>query len=762
MENIKTLNYKKILKYIVFLILFFILSLAEINFSVKPFLFAFLFSLVWCNQNPLILSFFYILVSLVTMGFSLTLLISTIFTVFVLNFFYYLHKKLKKPINRYIYLLYAFLSQISFLYFSFTTPENLINSVVSVLIGLIVLVCYNIFFSCVFVKGFSNVFTINELISGCVFLISISLGLSSITVLNIEIIKIFAVFLILLSSFVLPEKASFIIAISIGLGCCLYSYNLTYIAVFSLFSLFSLCFKANNKYLSCLAICLIDVFLGLYLKVYDFYTWYSVFSVVIGCLLFLSISNNMLNTLTNIFGGFNTTKLYRNIINSTKDGIIKRLNEISEVFLDMEINFKNMVKGNIPEDEAKQMLINEVCGKVCSDCKERHNCLRAKSDETISCFYDMLNKGFKKGKVILLDIPTVLSSRCSRSANLISSMNALINSYKQYSYMISSTDTSKVLIGEQMGGVSKLLKAIVNDTTNNFNFDFTKENEIKEEFKFLHLYVSDVITYIKDNNYIISLIIKKDDFNIDEIEKVISKILKTKMKVTSKEELNNNFDILTIKNSNNFDCVFGFSGLTKENSELSGDTYSFIKIDDDKVLMALNDGMGSGESAQKTSEVSLNLIENFYRAGFDNDIILNSVNKLLTINSEETFSALDICVLDFNKEIIDFIKLGAPVGFIKKDKNVEVIESGSLPIGILEEISPATTKKVIDGDEIIILVSDGVIENFKGEEKVSEFIVGLNTINPQTICDSIIEECKKVEILDDCTVLALRIFRICE
>jgi len=374
----------------------------------------------------------------------------------------------------------------------------------------------------------------------------------------------------------------------------------------------------------------------------------------------------------------------------------------------------------------------------------------------------MLNKGFEKGKVTLLDIPPVLSSRCNRSANLISSMNALLNSYKQYSFMISSGDTSKVLIGEQMGGVSRLLKTIVQDTTNNFNFDFTKENEIKEELKFLHLYVSDVITYVKDNNYIISLIIKKDDFNNEDIESVISKVLKTKMKISQKEELNNTFDILTIKTAPNFDCVFGFSGLTKENSEISGDTYSFIKIDENKVLMALNDGMGSGENAQKTSELSLNLIENFYRAGFENDIILNSVNKLLTINSEETFSALDICVLDFNKAIIDFIKLGAPIGFLKNENNIEEIESGSLPIGILEEISPVITKKTISGNEIIILISDGVLENFKTSENLKMFISSINSVNPQIICDKIIEECKKFEIEDDCTVLALRIFNVIE
>ena len=760
MEKVNKESYKVVLKYFLILVLFFILSLAEINFAIKPFLVAFLFSLVWCNQNPLILCGMFILSTLVLNPFSIGLLVSTIFVCFVLITFYYIHKKLKKPINRYVYIVYCFLSQFAYLYYSFSTPENLVNAIVSVLISLILLICYNTFFSSVFVKGFSSVFTINELISGCVFLISVSIGISAINIINIELIKIFAVFLILLSCFSLDSKACFVVAISIGIGNALYSNSLTLVAVFSIFAVISLCFKSNNKYFSSLAICLIDVFLGLYLKVYEIYSLYSVFSVVIGSLLFILLPKQILNNLKEMFGSFNSSLLYKNLINNTKDSMIKRLVEISEVFLDMELNFKNMVKGNLPKNEAKQLLINEACSKVCGDCKEKHKCLRTLSDETLSAFNQMLDKGFEKGKVTLLDIPANLSNRCNRSANLISALNGLLNSYKQYSYMVQSGDTSKVLIGEQMGGVSKLLKSLIEDTGTNFCFDNKCENDIKEELKFLHIYCTDVISFVKDGFYNISIIIKSTEYDKNEIEKVISKIIKTKMKICDEQKLNASFDILTIKNAPKFDCIFGVSGITKDNSEISGDAYSFIKIDDDKVLIAVCDGMGSGDNAQHLSEVSLNLIENFYKAGFENEIILNSVNKLLTINSEDSFSALDICVLDFKKEIIDFIKLGAPVGFVKKDNETNIIQSGSLPIGILEEIAPVITKKTIEGNEILVLISDGVLESFCGEENLKNFINNQSTLNPQQLCDEIIKVCRQTEIDDDCTCLALRIFEI--
>jgi stage II sporulation protein E len=89
-----------------------------------------------------------------------------------------------------------------------------------------------------------------------------------------------------------------------------------------------------------------------------------------------------------------------------------------------------------------------------------------------------------------------------------------------------------------------------------------------------------------------------------------------------------------------------------------------------KFLLALCDGMGAGESAHKMSAMTLGLIENFYKVGFDNDIILESVNTLLSINNQENYSTLDICLLDLEKEIADFIKVGAPAGFIKHESNI--------------------------------------------------------------------------------------------
>ena len=163
----------------------------------------------------------------------------------------------------------------------------------------------------------------------------------------------------------------------------------------------------------------------------------------------------------------------------------------------------------------------------------------------------------------------------------------------------------------------------------------------------------------------------------------------------------------------------------------------------------------------KTSELALSLVENFYKAGFDNDIILNSVNKLLAINNEESYTALDLSILDLNNNFVDFIKLGAPVGFVKHKTTTDIVKAGALPIGILAEMQPNITKSVLEDGDIIVLVTDGITDAFDSGEKLCNYINNIDSLNPQEIADCILEKALELNggvALDDMSVLTCRIF----
>ena len=223
-----------------------------------------------------------------------------------------------------------------------------------------------------------------------------------------------------------------------------------------------------------------------------------------------------------------------------------------------------------------------------------------------------------------------------------------------------------------------------------------------------------------------------------------------------------NFNILNLRTAPKYDIIFGCSGSNKFNNSVSGDNYTFIRLSNDKVLLAICDGMGNGQSAKNTSDIAIGLIENFYKAGFDNDIVLSSVNKLLTLNSDEKFSAIDLCVIDLQTSYCDFVKLGSPDSFIvKTDDDMDILSSKALPLGILEEIKPTIITKLVSNDDMIIMCSDGVCDSFSSSEEMYMYINSLNSKNPQTISDEILNKTLEnygEEPKDDCTIICARVF----
>ena len=200
----------------------------------------------------------------------------------------------------------------------------------------------------------------------------------------------------------------------------------------------------------------------------------------------------------------------------------------------------------------------------------------------------------------------------------------------------------------------------------------------------------------------------------------------------------------------------------KANKSSSGDYAVYALVDRHTYAIILCDGMGSGKNANKISSLTTRLIENFYRAGFENEIILSSVNKLLSLTEEENFSTIDLCVIDCKKNVYDFIKLGATNGYIKRHKGeVEVIKSNGLPVGMLEEISPHITKRLISPFDILVFMSDGVADAFENKLNFESYLYNLDIINPQTLCDEIISKALEVSgniANDDMTVVCVRVF----
>jgi stage II sporulation protein E len=175
--------------------------------------------------------------------------------------------------------------------------------------------------------------------------------------------------------------------------------------------------------------------------------------------------------------------------------------------------------------------------------------------------------------------------------------------------------------------------------------------------------------------------------------------------------------------------------------------------------------MGFGYRAASESSTTISLLERFIEAGFDKGLVVQTINSILALRSaEEMFSTVDISFIDLFTGDAEFIKIGASATFIKSGKDIDVIESSSLPIGILEDVdADIHDRKLKDGD-FVILTTDGVLDCFDGnkEESMSRFLRNLDIKDPQDMAEAIMKKCLELcenTPKDDMTVLVVKVWK---
>ena len=100
------------------------------------------------------------------------------------------------------------------------------------------------------------------------------------------------------------------------------------------------------------------------------------------------------------------------------------------------------------------------------------------------------------------------------------------------------------------------------------------------------------------------------------------------------------------------------------------------------MLLGLSDGMGSGSSACKESEMVLDLVERFLEAGFSLETAIRMMNSAMVMKGEnDIYSTLDLCMVNLYSGMARLYKGGAAAAFIRREDEVECIASENLPVG---------------------------------------------------------------------------------
>ena len=318
-----------------------------------------------------------------------------------------------------------------------------------------------------------------------------------------------------------------------------------------------------------------------------------------------------------------------------------------------------------------------------------------------------------------------------------------------YTYQISkvnfiwkkkSSESNKIM-SEQLNTVSK----VINKMAKGIQETKISREEEKEE-KIIRLFEQkgiscqeNEIRKAKNGKYKVKIeSLKPVDTKIEIIEKILAKELGEKTIWKSKAETTDYYE-----SADKYSLNIGISKTTKNKSEISGDSSTQIKLQDGKYLLAISDGMGSGEKAKKSSKMAINLLEKLLASGFDKESSIELINTALNTKFEEDmYATLDLTILDLYNANAEFVKTGACPTYIKTNENVKIIKEETMPAGMVSEVELASFDRDISDGEIIVMCSDGILESAgqNKEEWLKDILEEIKTDNVQKIADIIIRE----------------------
>lgn len=332
---------------------------------------------------------------------------------------------------------------------------------------------------------------------------------------------------------------------------------------------------------------------------------------------------------------------------------------------------------------------------------------------------------------------------------------------------------SRNAVALQLKEMSGILKDVTSDSYVFVNMGDEKERELRHRLRARGVLIKNIVI-LNNRRGIdeVNIIMKagKRTVSLKEAGEIISDVLgkNVAFRKNPYAVIGREYKTYTFVEEPNFFVIHGAARRSRDQQSVSGDNFTCMELDTGQTLMSVSDGMGHGLRAYEESEVVMELLEEMMKGGFSEEAAVRLINSVFMIDSDVASpAALDMGIIDMYSGVCDFMKLGAASTFVKRGRWVEAIKSTSLPIGSTGCADIETTsKKLYDGD-FVIMMSDGIMESIREEDKektIGEIILGIKEGRPEEMAKEILRKAlahADREKDDDMTVLVTGIWDKC-
>ncbi|OON98533.1 MAG: hypothetical protein ATN35_00950 [Epulopiscium sp. Nele67-Bin004] len=446
--------------------------------------------------------------------------------------------------------------------------------------------------------------------------------------------------------------------------------------------------------------------------------------------------------------------------------VASRLDHFRKAFFKLGKSFQDEQYRTATLDRQKiDIVLEDTINKMCEDCGLRKHCWEYDAEQMYKMSVEMIEAGQRNGKIVRGDIPEPFKIRCKMVESFAALLNFRLDLVRQDVYYENRVIETKMLMGQQMEAVAESINTITQEIAQEVVFNKELERLIAETLNSVGIIVVDIILLEKEENLkVLELRTKACQERPDtDVIRTLEKVLGIRLEVQN-HICGEKVCYYSIIPKQRFGVMAGAAICAKGN--VCGDVHSFMQLENGKYLMAVADGMGSGEVARKESKVTIEMLEEFMEAGLTEEVALKIINSSLVLRMDnEVFSTIDVTIIDTSTGVAKLLKAGAATTFVLRGDEVITIRSHSLPVGIIKDVDIETHVVQLEYGDTIVMVTDGLLSTTDDalgrEEAFKQFIIEEKCGDPVQLANYLLERSRKLlagEYSDDMTVVVGRIW----
>ncbi|WP_415334865.1 stage II sporulation protein E [Clostridium perfringens] len=615
-------------------------------------------------------------------------------------------------------------------------------------------------------------FSIDEIVSIELFICLLIVGIGTISINDISFRNIAAILFIIALAFISDTNMGAGAGITMGIILGFATGNLMEsIAIYGACGLVAGIFRESGKLFTALSFNIIFIIVTLYSGVFNNI---SFIEALVGTGIFLLIPKKIYNKISleinkdKKVGHFSEVRF-----SEIKDELTERLKDFTEVLSVMGKSLNNLVGNDKLAIKNKgNALVENLSDRTCSDCDMRYMCWKRELHQTYNAFSDLIRNYENNSGAF----PHELEKKCIKKYALVKNLEDIMNIYMVNETLKSRLGEGRKILSNHINNMSVTISEIVDEFGNELHLCTDVEKSIKKSLLKYGINFGSLICY-NDKNGRIKIKMQMENCMgsqtcIKTVLPIISDTIGKNMSIGSEGcniNSKNNMCEIVIEEAPKYHINSHVAVATKEGEKFTGDSYSYGRTKDGNYITVISDGMGSGPEAGLESKVSVEIIEKFMEVGFDEKIAIDAVNAIMSIkfSEDEKFSTLDMNKIDLYTGNAKFMKVGAIESFIKRGNKVEVINSNTLPFGVLEEPDVDTVEKQVSNGDVIVSISDGILD-VKNDGSFDttwliEFLKNTKYRQPKDLSIAILEKAKELsggKAKDDMTVVVSKVFAI--